>query len=134
MEECVFCKIVNGKLPADKVYEDDQVVAFWDANPVTPVHILIVPRKHIPTLNDIPEDDHILAHIGHVARKIAQDHGVADAGYRFFINVNREGGQVVYHLHAHVAAGRGFGQYLIVFAVGVAMVWRKLVRLVTGKR
>ncbi|MBI5571448.1 MAG: histidine triad nucleotide-binding protein [Desulfomonile tiedjei] len=102
--DCIFCKIAQGRAPADKVYEDEHVVAFWDAHPARPIHILIVPREHIRTLNDIPSDNHILAHIGQVAVKIAQQFGVAESGYRFFVNVNRGGGQVVFHLHAHVIA------------------------------
>jgi histidine triad (HIT) family protein len=101
---CIFCDIVAGKATADRVYEDELVVAFWDAHPVRPIHILIVPRRHVPTLNDVEPDDHILAHIGQTARKIAEQFGVAESGYRLFINVNRGGGQVIFHLHAHVIA------------------------------
>ncbi|MEJ2718889.1 MAG: histidine triad nucleotide-binding protein [Deltaproteobacteria bacterium] len=107
--DCVFCNIVQGKASADVVYEDEFVVGFWDARPARPVHILIVPRTHIPTLNDISEDDHILSHIGQAAARIAADFGVADSGYRLLINVNREGGQVIFHLHAHLMAGRKRG-------------------------
>jgi len=99
---CVFCNIVQGKVPADLVYEDELVVGFWDQNPVRPIHILIVPREHIPTLNDVPLGNHILSHIGQVAREIAERFGVAQTGYRFFINVNRDGGQEIFHLHAHL--------------------------------
>jgi len=102
--DCIFCEIIQGSRAADKVYEDDRVVAFWDANPVRPVHSLIVPRDHIATFNDIPEGNHILSHIGQVARKIAEDFGVDQSGYRFFVNVNKGGGQIVFHLHAHVIA------------------------------
>ncbi len=102
--DCIFCNIVQGRAPAEKVYEDDMLVAFWDARPVRPIHILIVPRTHIPTLNDIEPDDHILSHIGQAARKIAEQFNVAESGYRLFINVNRGGGQVVFHLHAHLIA------------------------------
>jgi histidine triad (HIT) family protein len=108
-ENCVFCNIVTGKVPADKVYEDEYLVAFWDANPVRPVHILIVPREHIPTLNDIPSENHILSHIGKAAAKVARDFGVADSGYRLFVNVNRGGGQVIFHLHAHLIAKKPEG-------------------------
>jgi histidine triad (HIT) family protein len=101
---CIFCKIVAGWHPARMVYEDDLVVAFWDAKPVAPVHILIVPREHIPTLNDIPVENVILSHIGQAAAIIAGELGVAQAGYRFFINVNQGGGQVVFHLHAHLVS------------------------------
>ena len=106
-KHCIFCDIVQGKAPADKVYEYELVVAFWDARPVRAVHILIVPREHIPTLNDVPADNHIMSHIGQVARKIAEQFGVDQSGYRLFVNVNRGGGQVIFHLHAHVIAHKG---------------------------
>lgn len=129
MNDCVFCNIIQGKIPAKKVYEDELVVAFHDANPTSPVHVLIVPRLHVPTFNDIPEGDPILTHMGEVARKIAKDLGVAESGYRFFVNVNRGGGQVVFHLHAHVVAGNDFGTLLIKLAIGGAILWRRLARL-----
>jgi histidine triad (HIT) family protein len=100
--DCIFCNIIGGKAAADMVYEDERVVAFHDARPIAPVHVLIVPRAHIPTLNDIDPNDDILAHVGQVAKKVAEKFGVDQKGYRFFINVNRGGGQVVFHLHAHV--------------------------------
>jgi len=101
---CVFCDIVNEKIPAEIVYQDQSLIAFRDANPAAPVHILVVPRKHIPTLNDIGPDDTILSDIGRAAAKIAADFGVAQSGYRFVINVNRGGGQVIFHLHAHLVS------------------------------
>jgi len=128
MADCVFCKIVEGKIPAKIVYQDELVVAFWDANPASPIHILIVPRKHIPTLNDVPEEDPILSHIATVAKKIAADLGVAEIGYRFFINVNKGGGQVVFHLHAHVVSGRDMGTKFIKAAIALAVGWRKLLK------
>jgi histidine triad (HIT) family protein len=130
MTDCIFCKIVEGKLPARKVYEDDRAVAFWDARPASPIHILIVPRKHIPTLNDVREEDQIVDHLSRVAKKIAKDLGVAESGYRFFINVNRGGGQVIFHLHAHLVAGNDFGTLFIKIGIACAVLWRKLVRLV----
>ncbi len=129
MTDCIFCKIINGQLPAKKVYQDELTCAFWDARPASPIHILIVPRHHIPTLNDVPEGDNILAHLGNVAKKIARDLGVDKSGYRFFINVNRGGGQVVYHLHAHLVAGNDVGMLFIKAAVACAVIWRKLVKL-----
>ncbi len=99
---CVFCQIVAGEISAEKVYEDELVVAFWDANPVAAIHILIVPREHIPTLNDVPPGNSILSHIGQAARCVAEQFGVDQSGYRVFINVNRGGGQVIFHLHAHL--------------------------------
>lgn len=102
--DCIFCNIVSKMADADIVYEDELVVAFWDINPARPIHILIVPREHIPTLNDIPENNHILSHIGQAASRIAKQFGVDQSGYRLFVNVNKGGGQVVFHLHAHVIA------------------------------
>ncbi len=134
MDDCVFCKIIEGKLPAEKVFENDRVVAFRDANPASPVHILVVPRKHVPTLNDIPEGDSILGDMALAARKIARDLGVDESGYRFFINVNRGGGQVVFHLHAHVIAGNDFGTLFIRMAIAFSILWRKLLRLVRRER
>ncbi|MGO9120069.1 MAG: histidine triad nucleotide-binding protein [Desulfomonilaceae bacterium] len=133
MNGCVFCKIIQGEIPAEKVYEDELVVAFHDAYPASPIHILIVPRRHVPTFNDIPEGDPILTHMGEIARKIAQDLGVAESGYRFFVNVNRGGGQVVFHLHAHIVAGNDFGTLIIKVAIGCAILWRRLVNLVRKK-
>jgi len=127
MTDCIFCKIVEGKVPATKVYEDELTVAFRDASPASPIHILIVPRKHIATLNDVSNEDAILSHMGRVAKKIAQQMGVADSGYRFFINVNRGGGQVVFHLHAHLVSGHDLGSVFLKMAVFAAIMWRKLV-------
>lgn len=134
MNDCVFCKIIDGTLPAEKLYEDDLVVAFRDARPAALVHVLVVPRKHIPTFNDIPEGDPILSHMGLVAGKIAGELGVADSGYRFFVNVNRGGGQVVFHLHAHVVAGKDLGTLFIKIGVGLAVVWRRFANLLRGRR
>ena len=129
MSDCLFCKIVAGHLPAHKVYEDATVVAFHDANPVGPVHVLIVPRDHLPTLNDIPDENHILSHMGGVARKIAQNLGIDGDGYRFYVNVGRGGGQIIFHLHAHLIAGQNLGMRLIKAAVGLAVLWRKVTGL-----
>ena len=134
MNDCVFCKIIAGTLPARKVYEDDQVVAFQDARPAAPIHILVVPRQHIPTLNDVPDGDPLVAHMAQVARKIAGEHGVAESGYRFFFNVNRGGGQVVFHLHAHVVAGWNLGVLFIHVGVALAIIWNRLVGLVRRSR
>jgi len=106
----LFEKIINGDLPADFVHKDDQVVAFRDINPAAPVHILIVPRKPIPTTNDISDDDGpLIAHMFQVARNLAQSEKVADDGYRLLFNCNKHGGQEVYHLHLHLLGGRPLG-------------------------
>jgi histidine triad (HIT) family protein len=127
--DCVFCKIVEGIFPARVVYRDPFVVAFEDANPVAPIHVLIVPREHIATFNDIGPDDLTMAHITRAAQAVARDLGVADEGYRIVVNVNKGGGQVVFHLHAHLMAGKHLGNYLLVAAVAVSTVWRKVVKL-----
>ncbi len=107
---CVFCKIVNKELPAKVVYEDDLVMAFHDINPQAPVHILIVPKEHIPTVNDLEErHKELIGHIFLVAKKIAQDMGFAEKGYRILINCNRDGGQEIYHIHYHLFAGKPLG-------------------------
>jgi histidine triad (HIT) family protein len=129
MENCIFCRIIEGKLPARKVHEDEFTVAFWDARPASPIHILIVPRMHIPTLNDVPEGHPLLCHMADVAKVLARRLGVAESGYRFFINVNRGGGQVIFHLHAHLVAGNDFGTLFIKIGIGLAVLWRSLVRL-----
>lgn len=126
--DCIFCKIISRQLPADIVYEDERVIAFRDIRPAAPIHILIVPRVHIPTLNDVPAEDPIISHLAMVARLVAQHHGVAETGYRFFINVNRGGGQVIFHLHAHVVAGNDFGTFVIKAGIGFAILWRQLWR------
>ena len=107
MEECIFCKIVNKEIPSNIVYEDDLVVAFRDINPQAPVHILIVPKEHIPTLLDIDEDKkHLIFHAYMVAKKIAENEGIAEKGYRIVTNCGKDGGQTVYHLHFHLLGGR----------------------------
>ena len=107
MESCLFCKIANRELPSKIAYEDDRVVAFHDINPQAPVHVLICPRKHIATLNDVSSDDApLIAHMFDVARKLAEQFGVAQKGYRTVFNVNAEAGQTVFHLHLHVIGGK----------------------------
>ena len=106
----LFEKIIAGELPAHVVHRDERVIAFLDIRPAAPVHILIVPIKPIPTVNDIDEEDQAL--IGHmciVARDLARKHGVAESGYRLIVNCNADGGQEVYHLHVHLLGGRALG-------------------------
>ena len=107
MSDCIFCKIVNKELPAEIAYEDDKVLAFKDLSPQAPTHLLIIPKKHISTMNDIQEED--VALIGHIkltAAKLAKNLGFAEAGYRVVMNCNEDGGQTVYHIHLHLLAGR----------------------------
>lgn len=110
MSETLFTKIINREIPADIVYEDEEILAFKDINPQAPVHVLIVPKKPIPTINDLsPEDAPLVGKMYLAARTIAQEQGVAEAGYRTLINCNAEGGQVVFHLHLHLLGGRSMG-------------------------
>ncbi|WP_308638850.1 histidine triad nucleotide-binding protein [Paenibacillus silvisoli] len=104
--DCIFCKIVEGSIPSKKVFENERILAFHDIQPQAPVHTLIIPKKHIPTMNDVTgEDDALMAEIFAVARQIAKEQGVAESGYRLVNNVNNDGGQVVYHLHVHLLGG-----------------------------
>lgn len=107
MTDCLFCKIVNKEIPAKIVFENDEVIAFEDINPRAPYHILIIPRKHIATLNDLEEQDMITAgHLLHTAQLIAKDLGIAEDGYRIVMNCNKAAGQVVFHIHLHLLGGR----------------------------
>jgi len=107
MSDCVFCRIVEKKLPSKVVYEDDLVLAFEDLSPQAPVHILLIPKKHISTLLDVAEEDlHLFEHMMKVANKIARERGIAGRGFRVVTNCNPEGGQVVYHVHHHILGGR----------------------------
>jgi histidine triad (HIT) family protein len=108
MNDCLFCQIVAGGIPAALVYQDDAVVAFKDINPQAPLHVLIVPRKHIATLNDLaPADDALVGSMFRAAAALAREHGYDARGYRTVFNTNREAGQTVFHIHLHLLAGRG---------------------------
>ncbi len=110
MSDCLFCKIVAKQLPARVVHEDADTVAFEDIHPQAPTHVVIVPRKHVPTLNDLgPEDEAALGKLHRVAAKIAQDRGFAAEGWRAVMNCNRAAGQTVFHIHLHLLGGRAFG-------------------------
>ena len=110
MPDTIFGKIARGEIPADLIYGDDEVIAFRDLSPQAPTHVLVIPRKPIPTLNDAGADDALL--IGKLflaAARVAKDLGIADAGYRTVINCNAGAGQTVFHLHVHVLGGRPMG-------------------------
>jgi histidine triad (HIT) family protein len=108
MSDCLFCKIIGGQIPGQFVHQDDQLVAIKDINPQAPLHVLIIPRKHVATLNDLESgDDALLGAMHRAAAKIARDSGYADRGYRTVFNTNREAGQTVFHIHLHLLAGRG---------------------------
>jgi len=108
MSDCLFCRIVAGSIPAQVVHRDDAVVAFRDVNPQAPLHVLIVPTKHIATVNDLTaEDDALIGSMFRRAAAIAAEHGYAERGYRTVFNTNRDAGQTVFHVHLHLLAGRG---------------------------
>jgi histidine triad (HIT) family protein len=105
---CLFCRIIAGEIPATKVFEDDLLVAFKDITPQAPLHVLIVPRAHIATLNDLtPEHDALVGSMARRAAAIAKDHGYDASGFRTVFNCNADAGQTVFHLHMHLLAGRG---------------------------
>jgi len=107
-DPCLFCRIVAGEIPATVVHRDDDVLAFADINPQAPLHVLVIPRRHIATLNDLtPDDDALVGSLHRVAAAIAREHGYADRGFRTVLNCNREAGQTVFHVHLHLLAGRG---------------------------
>lgn len=104
---CLFCKMVAGDIPTNKVYEDDELLAFRDINPQAPTHILIIPKKHIATLNDTSiENQLLLGKIMLKAKELAAEEGLAECGYRVALNCNSHGGQSVYHIHLHLLGGR----------------------------
>ncbi|NIP72950.1 MAG: histidine triad nucleotide-binding protein [Gammaproteobacteria bacterium] len=107
MADCVFCKMVAGEINPDVVYEDEEVLAFRDVNPQAPVHVLVVPRRHIATLNDVTEAEApLIGRLYLAAKTVAEHEGIAERGYRTLINCNPEAGQSVFHLHLHVLGGR----------------------------
>jgi histidine triad (HIT) family protein len=106
-DDCLFCKIIAGELPATIIYQDEKVMAFRDLYPKAPTHILIVPRKHLATLNDMQEGDkELMGHIAYVAKQLAKELGISESGYRILMNCNGDGGQVVFHIHMHLLGGR----------------------------
>lgn len=110
MTHCIFCKIAAGDSPATILYDDGRVLAFRDINPQAPVHVIVIPRRHIPTLNDLtPDDAELIGQLFLAASQVASDLGVAGSGYRTLINCNRDGGQDVFHVHMHLLAGRMMG-------------------------
>jgi histidine triad (HIT) family protein len=105
--DCIFCKIVAGEIPSDTVYEDEEIIAFRDINPQAPVHIVIIPRRHIAALSRLSQSDSALVgRMVAVGNKLAEKEGIAERGYRLVINCGKEGGQLVPHLHLHLVGGR----------------------------
>ncbi|MCG6886749.1 MAG: histidine triad nucleotide-binding protein [Proteobacteria bacterium] len=106
MSDCLFCKIVAGEIPADTVYEDDKVIVFRDINPKAEVHLLVIPREHIPSLNELSEDqDALLGNMLHLLPQLAKAQGLND-GFRTIINTGKGGGQLIFHLHMHLLGGK----------------------------
>jgi histidine triad (HIT) family protein len=109
MDNCIFCRIIQRQIPAKIIYEDDHAMAFEDANPQAPAHVLVVPRQHLPSLKESgPDDEAALGHLLTVAAQVARDKHLEAKGYRVVINNGAEAGQTVFHLHAHVLGGRVF--------------------------
>jgi len=107
MSDCLFCRIIAGQIPAAMVYQDESLVVITDINPQAPLHVLIIPRTHIATLNDLsPDDDALVGSMFRRAAALATEHGYQERGYRTVFNVNREAGQSVFHIHLHLLAGR----------------------------
>lgn len=111
--DCIFCRIADGKMKSNILYQDNEIVAFPDINPLAPVHILIIPRKHISTLAEMPEEDApLIEAMAKVANRLAGSQGIAESGFRLVINCGPEGGQGVAHLHMHLLGGRQLGSKL----------------------
>lgn len=107
MENCIFCKIIKRKIPSSIVFEDEKIVAFNDINPQAPVHLLIIPKEHYASLNDLPQEKKgILSDLLLKARQIAKEKGIAQTGYRLVLNTERDSGQEVFHIHLHLLGGR----------------------------
>jgi len=111
MSDCLFCKIIEGEIPAEKVYESENIIGFRDINPVGPIHVLFVPKKHYPTLNDVPEVElPMLCDIMKGALEVAKKEGIDKTGYRIVSNINKDAGQEVFHLHVHLIGGKKLGK------------------------
>jgi len=105
--DCIFCKIIAGEIPSDIIYQDEEVIAFRDINPLAPTHLLIIPKKHIPSLTHLSEAElPLIGHMVNIANQLAEKEGIAEKGYRLAINCGEQGGQLVPHLHMHLLGGR----------------------------
>jgi len=114
MEDCIFCKIIKGEIPTNKVYEDEEVLAFYDINPATPIHILVIPKKHIDCIAHLnKEDEQLIGKIYGVINKIAEEKGFKEQGFRVIVNSGEDGGQEVMHLHFHILAGKKLGEKIV---------------------
>jgi histidine triad (HIT) family protein len=110
MSDCLFCKIIKREIPSTIVYEDDHVLAFKDINPQAPTHVLVIPKRHIASLNDVTaDDDQIVGEVVRRAAALAKSGGISGGGYRVVFNTNRDAGQTVFHIHLHLVGGRPLG-------------------------
>ena len=110
MDNCIFCKIINREIPSSIIYEDEEIIAFKDIHPVAPVHILVIPKKHIESINNIKqEDEKTVGRIYSIIKQIAKEQGIHEKGYRVVVNCGEDGGQEVQHLHFHIIGGRKLG-------------------------
>ena len=111
--DCIFCQIVAGKIPSEILYQDEKVIAFRDINPQAPIHLLIIPKRHIPSLTHLSEEDSpLIGHMVNAANQLAKKEGIAESGYRLVINCGKQGGQLVPHLHMHLLGGRRLSDIL----------------------
>lgn len=114
MEDCIFCKIGKGEIPSEKVYEDEEIVAFKDINPAAPIHILVIPKKHIEKITEIKkEDEALIGRMYSVINKIAKEQGFSEDGFRMIVNCEKNAGQEVMHLHFHILAGTKMGPKIV---------------------
>ncbi|MCI8587394.1 MAG: histidine triad nucleotide-binding protein [Clostridia bacterium] len=114
MEDCIFCKMIKGEIPVNKVYEDDEILAFYDINPATPIHILVIPKKHIDCIAHMQkEDEQLIGKIYGVINKIAEEKGFKEKGFRVIVNSGKDSGQEVMHLHFHILAGTKMGEKIV---------------------
>ena len=113
-DNCIFCKIIKGEIPSSKVYEDEEILAFNDINPATPIHVLVIPKKHITSLAEMEDgDEKLVGKIYKVINQIAEKKGFKENGYRVIVNCGKDGGQEVGHLHFHLLAGKQLGEKIV---------------------
>lgn len=114
MEDCIFCKIINKEIPSEIIYEDDEIISFKDINPAAPVHVLVIPKKHIEKITDLKqEDEAVIGKIYTVINKVAEKVGVAEDGFRVIANCGENGGQEVKHIHFHILGGKKLGEKIV---------------------
>jgi len=113
-ENCIFCKIIKGEVPSDKVYEDENIIAFKDIQPAAPIHVLVIPKKHIANLLEVKEEDnYLISQIYKVINKIAKDLNIEESGFRVIVNCGKDAGQEVMHIHFHLLAGKKLGGKIV---------------------